>query len=120
MDQALNVCLLQWLPTDAQDLVARGAVSAGKLGYVKGDEEGGVCREVTINAAAPAIRNHLTKRSTQDDMARRTGTMIVVRGRYMPPGVPQTGDDKPLCLRVTPGLSKAEVGACCLSPQHTL
>ena len=96
-------------------MAARG-LGRGGGARGRGDEALEPCREVTINAANPQIRNHLTKRSTQDDIARRTGTIVVVRGRYMPPGVaaPADGDDKPLCLRITPGLSKEEVrGLCC-------
>ena len=102
-----------------QDLAARGMLPAGRglsFGH-KQDDLPEICREVTINSAVPQIRNHLTKRSTQDDIARRTGTSVVVRGRFMPPGTP-AGEEKPLFLRVTPGLSQAEVTApncACLS-----
>lgn len=95
-----------------QDLAARGMGSFDfRQSFSAGPE---VSREVTINAAAPQIRNHLTKRSTQDDIARRTGTSVVVRGRFMPPGSVQPGsEEQPLFLLVTPGLSKNEVGPCC-------
>ena len=95
-----------------QDLAARGLGPGGR-GEVRSriDDAPELFQEVVINSAQPQIRNHLTKRSTQDDIARRTGTSVVVRGRYMPPGVaPADSEDKPLCLKVTPGLSKSEVG----------
>ena len=101
-----------WVIGCFQDLVARGVVAPGRgLGLQRSDDAPEICREVTINSAAPQIRNHLTKRSTQDDIARRTGTSVVVRGRFMPPGAqPDSAEDKALCLRVTPGVSQAEVG----------
>ncbi|KAK9808142.1 hypothetical protein WJX73_001316 [Symbiochloris irregularis] len=92
-----------------QDLAARGLSGRGGGPRGKFDDVPEISREVTINAANPQIRNHLTKRSTQDDIARRTGTAVVVRGRFMPPGVsPTDAEDKPLCLRITPGLCKEE------------
>lgn len=66
-------------------------------------------RHVVINDAPPDMRHHLTKRPTQDDIARRTGTQIVTRGRYMPPGTPQTDTDRPLYLNITPGVCASEV-----------
>ena len=74
-----------------------------------GAEFDGVSREVTINDAAPNLRHHLTKRSTQDDISKRTKAAIVVRGRYMPAGVTDA-TEKPLFLKCTPGLSLTEVG----------
>lgn len=47
--------------------------------------------------------------TTQDEIARRTGTQVVVRGRYTPPGAPPAGDEPPLFLKVTPGLVASEV-----------
>ena len=93
-----------------QDLVARGLVNPGQgLSLARGNDDGDtIYREVTINDAAPNLRHHLTKRSTQDDISKRTKASIVVRGRFMPPGS-QEGEEKPLFLKCTPGLSRQEV-----------
>ena len=92
-----------------QELAAQGKLRPGTPGSVGEDKE--IAQEVTINNAPAEIRHHLTKRSTQDDIARRTGTTIVVRGRYMPPGLPPDEKEKPLLLRITPGRSATEVGS---------
>lgn len=72
------------------------------FGGVPSDEAAEIFREVTINDAAPQIRYSLTKRTTQEDIQRRTGTVIVNRGRYMAPGAPPDEKEKPLHLRITP------------------
>ena len=97
-------------PCVVQDLVARGLVSPGQgLSLARGaDDHEAIYRDVTINDAAPNLRHHLTKRSTQDDISKRTKAAIVVRGRYMPPGT-QEGEEKPLYLKCTPGISRQEV-----------
>jgi hypothetical protein len=76
------------------------------------DERDKIARDVTINDAPPAIRNHLTKRTTQDDIARRTGTVVTVKGRYYSPGDPQDENEKPLYLRITPGQCMQDVCLC--------
>ncbi len=70
---------------------------------------GGACREVAINDAPGPIRYKLTLRTTQDDIARRTGTVVVVRGRFLPPGMPNNGEEPPLHLKITPGVTASEV-----------
>lgn len=60
-------------------------------------------REVVINDAPSQTRYNLTKRPVQDDIARRTNTLIVTRGRYYPPGVPQDEIEPPLRLKILPG-----------------
>ena len=89
----------------------------------KGMDDEPIKREVTINDAAGPIRYNLTRRATQDDIARRTGTTVVVRGRYVPPGAPPTEGEPPLFLKITPGLVSSEVSLptirCCVSlPVH--
>lgn len=76
--------------------------------FRKVDEEMGIFRQVTINDGPPDLRHHLTKRPTQDDIARRTGTQIVTRGRYMAPGMPPSDSEQPLYLHITPGASATE------------
>ena len=112
----LEVALLAGWPTLTslcgwQDLVTKGLVGPGQGLTLTGPgaEFDGVSREVTINDAAPNLRHHLTKRSTQDDISKRTKAAIVVRGRYMPAGV-LDATEKPLFLKCTPGLSLTEVG----------
>jgi hypothetical protein len=45
------------------------------------EEKKDIFKEVVINDTKPAIRQHLTKRPVQDDIARRTHTVITTRGR---------------------------------------
>eukprot|EP00884_Botryococcus_braunii_P014304 jgi/Botrbrau1/22875/Bobra.0065s0033.1 len=85
-----------------KDLVRKGIVVPGRGALEEEKKE--FCRDVTINDAPPAIRHHLTKRSTQDDIARRTGTVLTVKGRYYAPGEPEDEAEKPLFLRVSPGM----------------
>ena len=75
----------------------------------RGADDEPIKREVTINDAPGPIRYNLTRRATQDDIARRTGTTVVVRGRYVPPGAPPTEGEPPLFLKITPGLVSSEV-----------
>ena len=44
----------------------------------------------------------------QDDIGRRTGTVLTVRGRYYPPGVPRDERDPPLLLHIAPGACHQE------------
>ena len=90
-----------------QDLRAKGSVPMKSFG-LKADEER-IRADVSINNAPAAIRYKLTLRATQDDIARRTGTQIVVRGQYQAPGVPITSPEPPLFLKVTPGAIAGEV-----------
>ena len=98
------------LASGLQDLVTKGLVGPGQGLTLTGAgaEFDGVSREVTINDAAPNLRHHLTKRSTQDDISKRTKAAIVVRGRYLPAGVTDP-NEKALFLKCTPGLSLTEV-----------
>ena len=75
---------------------------------LKTDEER-IRIDVNINNAPGPIRYNLTRRATQDDIARRTGTQIVVRGQYQPPGVPITTPEPSLFLKITPGAITGEV-----------
>ncbi len=65
---------------------------------------------MVINDAPTNLRVHLTKRNVQDDIQARTGTVIVTRGRYYPPGVTPDGKEKPLHLYVKPGAAATTVG----------
>lgn len=60
-------------------------------------------REAYINDAPAGVRIHLTKRGVQDEIQARTNTIIVIRGRYYPPGAVPDGKEKPLHLLVRPG-----------------
>ncbi len=64
---------------------------------------GEISREVVINEAPTEARIHLTKRSVQDDISGRTGTVITLKGRYYPPGMPRDEKEKPIYLKITPG-----------------
>lgn len=67
------------------------------------DDSREIAREVSINDAPPPIRYNLTKRSVQDDIQRRTNTIVVIKGRYQAPGMPGDDSEGPLRLRVMPG-----------------
>ncbi|DBA75084.1 TPA: hypothetical protein ACH3X1_010412 [Trebouxia sp. C0004] len=67
------------------------------------DDSKDVSREVHINDAPPPIRYNLTKRSVQDDIQRRTNTIVVIKGRYQASGTPGDDPEGPLRLRIMPG-----------------
>ena len=56
-----------------------------------------------INNAPPPVRYNLTKRSVQDDIQRRTNTIVVIKGRYLATGTPPDDQEGPLRLRIMPG-----------------
>ncbi len=87
-----------------QDLVMQGKLPPGRYGAARlNDEKEPIVREVVINDAPAQTRYNLTKRPVQDDIARRTNTLIVTRGRYYPPGLPQDEAEPPLRLKILPG-----------------
>lgn len=67
------------------------------------DDSKDISREVHINDAPPPIRYNLTKRSVQDDIQRRTNTIVVIKGRYQALGTPGDDPEGPLRLRIMPG-----------------
>ena len=73
------------------------------------EEKKEIFKEVVINDAKPNTRHYLTKRATQDEIQKRTRTVIVTRGRYYPPNTPQVEGERPLHLRVTPGSDSGQV-----------
>ncbi|KAK9851167.1 hypothetical protein WJX84_011058 [Apatococcus fuscideae] len=88
----------------SQDLVSQGKLPPGRYGAPRRDDDKEpIVREVVINDAPSQTRYNLTKRPVQDDIARRTNTLIVTRGRYYPPGVPQDETEPPLRLKILPG-----------------
>ena len=97
-----------WVDPPLQDLMARGLLAPSKakaLGLTGGavDDLPEFGQDVTINDAPPQQRYLLTKRTTQEEIQRRTGTEIKNRGRYQAPGAPADDQEKPLFLRVAPG-----------------
>lgn len=56
-----------------------------------------------IDDASPPIRYNLTKRSVQDDIQRRTNTIVVIKGRYHATGMLADDQEGPLRLRIMPG-----------------
>lgn len=61
-----------------------------------------IAREIVINDAEPSIRYKLTKRQTQEEIQRCTGSVVITRGRYRPPNGPSDGE-KPLYLHISAG-----------------
>ncbi|KAL0856024.1 hypothetical protein Bca101_061177 [Brassica carinata] len=59
-----------------------------------------IAREIVINDAEASLRHKLTKRSTQDEIQRSTGAVLITRGKYRLPNVPPDGE-KPLYLHIS-------------------
>lgn len=115
--------LAQLQALQAQMMGPAGGAAQGQHGqhgqqgqHHRGDEAGGrrpeIFREVCINNAPAKTRFHLTKRGTMSDIEQRWKVLVVVRGRYYPPGTPESEqqEEKPLCLRITPGGGLPQVG----------
>mmetsp|Transcript_26252 Transcript_26252/g.65960 ORF Transcript_26252/g.65960 Transcript_26252/m.65960 type:complete len:639 (+) Transcript_26252:244-2160(+) len=66
-----------------------------------------IAREITINDAPPGVRQQLTKRHVQEEIQRRTGAVLTVKGRYYRPGMPEVDNERPLYLRITPSITSA-------------
>lgn len=73
------------------------------------EEKREIVKEVVINDAKPNTRHYLTKRATQDEIQKRTHTVIVTKGRYYPPNTPQVDGERPLHLRIIPGGDAGQV-----------
>jgi len=58
---------------------------------------------VTINDGPSKARLQLTKRFTQEDIQRRTKTLIVTRGRFYAPNMPVPDQQEKLYLLIKPG-----------------
>ncbi|XP_009129284.1 protein RIK isoform X3 [Brassica rapa] len=59
-----------------------------------------IAREIVINDAEASLRHKLTKRSTQEEIQRSTGAVVITRGKYRPPNAPPDGE-KPLYLHIS-------------------
>jgi hypothetical protein len=55
-----------------------------------------------INDLQPNIRNTMIRRNVLAEIERKTGTTILVKGRFYPPGAPRT-EDPSIHLRVSCG-----------------
>ncbi|GAU19852.1 hypothetical protein TSUD_170780 [Trifolium subterraneum] len=75
---------------------------AQKLNQQKIQDELVIAREIVINDAESSIRYKLTKRQTQEEIQRCTGTIVITRGKYRPPNAPLDGE-KPLYLHISAG-----------------
>ncbi|XP_057436101.1 protein RIK isoform X2 [Lotus japonicus] len=76
--------------------------AAQKLTQQKIQDELVIAREIIINDAESSIRYKLTKRQTQEEIQRCTGTIVITRGKYRPPTAPPDGE-KPLYLHISAG-----------------
>ncbi|KAJ0245428.1 Protein RIK [Hirschfeldia incana] len=59
-----------------------------------------IAREIVINDAEASLRHKLTKRSTQEEIQRSTGAVVITRGKYRPPNALPDGE-KPLYLHIS-------------------
>ncbi|KAG7564074.1 hypothetical protein ISN44_As10g008360 [Arabidopsis suecica] len=71
-----------------------------KVNQPKIQDELIIAREIVINDAEASLRHKLTKRSTQEDIQRSTGAVVITRGKYRPPNAPLDGE-KPLYLHIS-------------------
>lgn len=69
-----------------------------------------IVREIVINDAPPKARIQLTKRSVQEDIQRRTHTVVSTKGRYYAPGV-EHAEERPLYLCIRPAANAGRVSA---------
>jgi hypothetical protein len=67
-------------------------------------------REIIINDAPAKSRILLTKRPLQEDIQRRTHTVLSTKGRYYPPGM-ERGEERPLHLSIRPASTAGRVSA---------
>ncbi|KAG2283829.1 hypothetical protein Bca4012_052517 [Brassica carinata] len=63
-------------------------------------DELNIAREIVINDAEASLRHKLTKRSTQEEIQRSTGAVVITRGKFRPPNAPPDGE-KPLYLHIS-------------------
>jgi hypothetical protein len=71
--------------------------------------------DVVINDEPLAMRDQLTRRSALTSVEQQTGTCIVVKGRYYPPGAPRDSINPPLHLHVT---AAQHLGPVCYKRLH--
>lgn len=83
-------------------LQQQSTAAAQKLNQQKIQDELVIAREIVINDAESSIRYKLTKRQTQEEIQRCTGTIVITRGKYRPPNAPLDGE-KPLYLHISAG-----------------
>ncbi|VVB04441.1 unnamed protein product [Arabis nemorensis] len=74
--------------------------SLPNLSQPKIQDELPIAREIVINDAEASLRHRLTKRSTQEEIQRSTGAVVITRGKYRLPNAPPDGE-KPLYLHIS-------------------
>ncbi|CAA7051844.1 unnamed protein product [Microthlaspi erraticum] len=80
--------------------VPQQIASVPKVNQPKIQDELIIAREIVINDAEASLRHKLTKRSTQEEIQRSTGAVVITRGKYRPPNAPPDGE-KPLYLHIS-------------------
>ncbi|XP_023638063.1 protein RIK isoform X2 [Capsella rubella] len=75
-------------------------LAVAKLNQAKMQDELIIAREIVINDAEASLRHKLTRRSTQEEIQRSTGAVVITRGKYRPPNAPPDGE-KPLYLHIS-------------------
>ncbi|XP_024626074.1 protein RIK isoform X2 [Medicago truncatula] len=81
-------------------LQQQSTAAAQKLNQIQ--DELVIAREIVINDAESSLRYKLTRRQTQEEIQRCTGTIVITRGKYRPPNSPLDGE-KPLYLHISAG-----------------
>ncbi|CAH8384976.1 unnamed protein product [Eruca vesicaria subsp. sativa] len=66
----------------------------------KNQDELVIGRAIVINDAEASLRHKLTQRSTQEEIQRSTGTVVITRGKYRLPNAPPDGE-YPLYLHIS-------------------
>ncbi|XP_024006898.1 protein RIK isoform X2 [Eutrema salsugineum] len=74
--------------------------SVPQVNQPKIQDELTIAREIVINDAEASLRHKLTKRSTQEEIQRSTGAVVITRGKYRLPSAPPDGE-KPLYLHIS-------------------
>lgn len=83
-------------------LQQQSTAAAQKLNQQKIQDELVIAREIVINDAESSLRYKLTRRQTQEEIQRCTGTIVITRGKYRPPNALLDGE-KPLYLHISAG-----------------
>eukprot|EP00892_Ulva_mutabilis_P006666 jgi/Ulvmu1/4371/UM002_0096.1 len=87
--------------SDTPESLRRKAQAAAARLMARRQHEQAMCEEIIINDHAIHIRDQLTRRAALVSVEQQTGTMIVVKGQYYPPGAHRAPNHPPLLLHIT-------------------
>lgn len=96
---SLTASVATILPAIQVPLQQHAIATAQKVNQPKIQDEL-IAREIVINDADSTVRYKLTKRQTQEEIQKRTGAIVITRGKYRSPNAPADGE-KPLYLHIS-------------------